>query len=230
MRIQRVLTAPRPVMLGGMAHDFQRSPDFLVKVCVSNGNDALAAVHKCQLGVPGLVFKDKSRQVLARCIHTVHQGGKWPDRNLTMKTTSLFLEQQKKNAKASSLLTPREMMVACMVTKGWTNKKIASKLFISEGTTKRHLHHIYQKLNCREHLREAPRIAERINAAQPSPTGGRTPFCPLGCNEWGQGLSGGLCAESNSGGARFFLNWRGKRCCQWMRFVWSDTERAWLQK
>jgi DNA-binding NarL/FixJ family response regulator len=81
--------------------------------------------------------------VLARCIHTVHQGGKWPDRNLTMKTTSLLLEQQKKNAKASSLLTPREMMVACMVTKGWTNKKIASKLFISEGTTKRYLHHIY---------------------------------------------------------------------------------------
>jgi DNA-binding NarL/FixJ family response regulator len=39
-------------------------------------------------------------------------------------------------------------LVARMVTEGWPNKKIASKLFISEGTAKLHLHHIYQKLNC----------------------------------------------------------------------------------
>jgi DNA-binding NarL/FixJ family response regulator len=35
-----------------------------------------------------------------------------------------------------------------MVTEGLPNKKIASKLFISEGTAKLHLHHIYQKLHC----------------------------------------------------------------------------------
>ena len=100
------------------------------------------------MGVPGLVSKDKSKQILARCIKSVHSGNKWLDRDLTMKTMSLLLEQQKKNAHASSLLTPREMMVARMVTEGWPNKKIASKLFISEGTAKLHLHHIYQKLNC----------------------------------------------------------------------------------
>lgn len=38
--------------------------------------------------------------------------------------------------------------MARMVTEGWPNKKIASKLCISEGTAKLHLHHIYQKLNC----------------------------------------------------------------------------------
>jgi DNA-binding NarL/FixJ family response regulator len=195
MSIELVLADPHPVMLDGLAHDFQQSPDFSVKACVSNGNDALAAVRQYQphilvmdlsltqrsglslieeiqhhqlptkavvftgapigevmrvidLGVPGLVSKDKSKQVLARCIHTVHLGDKWLDRDLTMKTMSLLLEQQKKNAKASNLLTPREMMVARMVTEGWPNKKIASKLFISEGTAKLHLHHIYQKLNC----------------------------------------------------------------------------------
>jgi DNA-binding NarL/FixJ family response regulator len=35
-----------------------------------------------------------------------------------------------------------------MVTEGLPNKKIANKLFISEGTAKLHVHHIYQKLNC----------------------------------------------------------------------------------
>jgi DNA-binding NarL/FixJ family response regulator len=100
------------------------------------------------LDVPGLVSKEKSKHVLMRCIKSVQDGGKWLDRDLTVKTMSLLLEQQKKNAHASHLLTPREMAVARMVTEGWPNKKIASKLFISEGTAKLHLHHIYQKLNC----------------------------------------------------------------------------------
>ena len=100
------------------------------------------------MGVPGLVSKDKSKQVLARCIKSVHHGEKWLDPDLTMKTMSLLLEQQKMKAQASAVLTPREMMVARMVTEGWPNKKIATKLFISEGTAKLHLHHIYQKLNC----------------------------------------------------------------------------------
>jgi DNA-binding NarL/FixJ family response regulator len=105
-------------------------------------------VRALDLGVPGLVSKEKSKHVLMRCIKSVQDGGKWLDRDLTVKTMSLLLEQQKKNAQASQVLTPREMAVARMVTEGWPNKKIASKLFISEGTAKLHLHHIYQKLNC----------------------------------------------------------------------------------
>lgn len=100
------------------------------------------------LDVPGLVSKEKSRHILTRCIKSVHEGGKWLDRDLSVKTMSLLLEQQKKKANASQLLTPRELTVARMVTEGRPNKKIASKLFISEGTAKLHLHHIYQKLNC----------------------------------------------------------------------------------
>ena len=48
----------------------------------------------------------------------------------------------------SKVLTAREIMVAQMVSQGLPNKKIASQLSISVGTTKTHLHHIYQKLNC----------------------------------------------------------------------------------
>ena len=48
----------------------------------------------------------------------------------------------------SQVLTAREIMVAQMVSQGLPNKKIATQLAISVGTTKTHLHHIYQKLNC----------------------------------------------------------------------------------
>ena len=211
MSISLVLADPHPVMLDGFSHDFHESPDFSVKACVSNGNDALEAVQKYKpdilvmdlalahrsglslieeihsnqlatqpvvftgtpigevmrvidMGVPGLVSKDKSKQVLARCIKSVYGGHKWLDRDLTMKTMSLLLEQQKKNAKASTLLMPREMSVARMVTEGWPNKKIASKLFISEGTAKLHLHHIYQKTQLpRPHVFAAVHARERFD-------------------------------------------------------------------
>jgi two-component system nitrate/nitrite response regulator NarP len=81
-------------------------------------------------------------------VHAVHAGHKWLDRDLTLKTMSVLLAQQKQKPQTPALLTPRELMVARMVTEGLPNKKIASKLFISEGTAKLHLHHIYQKLHC----------------------------------------------------------------------------------
>ena len=99
-------------------------------------------------GVPGLVGKDKSRQELVRCIQAVHAGQQWLDSDLTLKTMSVLMAQQKKKPAVVTPLTPRELTVARMVTEGLPNKKIASQLFISEGTAKLHLHHIYQKLNC----------------------------------------------------------------------------------
>lgn len=195
MCIDLVLADPYPVMLQGLTHVFNNSSDFSVKLCVSNGDEALQAVQKYRphilvmdlslsqrnglalleeikaqnlptrpvvftgapigevmraldFDVPGLVSKEKSQHVLTRCIKSVHEGARWLDRDLSVKTMSLLLEQKKKNAQASHLLTPRELTVARMVTEGWPNKKIANQLFISEGTAKLHLHHIYQKLNC----------------------------------------------------------------------------------
>ena len=49
-------------------------------------------------------------------------------------------------AAASSTLTPREVEVTRMVAAGLRNKEIASRLDISEGTVKFHLHSIYEKL------------------------------------------------------------------------------------
>ena len=100
------------------------------------------------LGVRGLVSKNKPKHALVRCIQALRDGQSWLDQELTEKTMSLLLDQQKKKTQASHVLTPREVDVARMVTEGWPNQKIASKLSISEGTAKLHLHHIYQKLNC----------------------------------------------------------------------------------
>lgn len=100
------------------------------------------------LGVQGVVSKCRPRDVLVQCIRQVSHGQMSLDQDLLLKSVPVYSELERGREQVSKLLTPREVDVARMVTEGWPNKKIASKLSISEGTAKLHLHHIYQKLNC----------------------------------------------------------------------------------
>jgi DNA-binding NarL/FixJ family response regulator len=67
------------------------------------------------------------------------------------------------NPDAISTLTPRESDVLHLMEQDLTNKEIAQRLYISEGTVKSHVHHILRKLQVRDrkqavrvlHLREA---------------------------------------------------------------------------
>ena len=118
-------------------------------ILVALGGEPIKDVMQAiDLGVQGLVSKDKPKEFLDRCIRAVHNGNKWLDEDLAMKAVTHLLERKKNGNVIEQLLTTREMAVAKLVTEGWPNKRIASKLSISEGTAKLHLHHIYQKLNC----------------------------------------------------------------------------------
>jgi DNA-binding NarL/FixJ family response regulator len=115
---------------------------------VFTGAPIQEVMRAIDMGIQGLVSKDKSKQILTRCIKTVYDGHTWLDKDLTMKTVRHLLDREKNDTTKGSGLTSRELAVAKMVSEGWPNKKIAAKLFISEGTVKLHLHHVYQKLNC----------------------------------------------------------------------------------
>lgn len=97
------------------------------------------------MGARGLVTKCQPGQTLVDCVRTVMAGHTW---------LSPMSAPQPSAAQASSgmdwhaLLTARERIVARLVIEGLSNKRIASRLNITEGTTKLHLHHIYQKLQC----------------------------------------------------------------------------------
>lgn len=99
------------------------------------------------LGLIGLIGKDKPRHVLLECIRSVLQGRTWLDTDLPeylpapnpLTPPELPVPQP---------LTAREWSVAKLVLEGLPNKRIAQRLNITEGTTKLHLHHIYQKLQC----------------------------------------------------------------------------------
>ena len=48
--------------------------------------------------------------------------------------------------RAHEPLTTRERQIALVLSEGVTNKEIAQRLRLAEGTVKVHLHHIYRKL------------------------------------------------------------------------------------
>jgi DNA-binding NarL/FixJ family response regulator len=53
---------------------------------------------------------------------------------------------QQKQIRSDSSLTPRERDVVRLIASGLSNKSIAHRLGLREGTVKVHLHNIYQKL------------------------------------------------------------------------------------
>lgn len=109
---------------------------------------AISEVMKAiDLGVSGLVSKDKDEEYLTRCLQKVSSGQQWLDQDLATSAVNHMVARQKQNGKITSVLTPRELCVAKMVLEGLPNKRIASKLFLSEGTVKLHLHHIYKKID-----------------------------------------------------------------------------------
>ena len=55
-------------------------------------------------------------------------------------------EALKLRARAHDALTARERQIVLVLAEGITNKEIARRLRLTEGTVKVHLHNIYRKL------------------------------------------------------------------------------------
>lgn len=67
-------------------------------------------------------------------------------------------------AGALANLTPRECEVVALVAKGYQNKHIAERLFLSEHTVKLHLHHAISKLGARNRTDAALRYRQHEGA------------------------------------------------------------------
>jgi DNA-binding NarL/FixJ family response regulator len=119
-----------------------------VRIVVFTGAPTSEAIKAIDLGVQGVVLKDKPKEFLTRCLLSVSDGNHWLDEDLAMKVVDKLRTDSQNDKAVSSLLTRRELAVAKLAMQGLPNKLIAKKLFIEEGTAKLHLHHIYQKLNC----------------------------------------------------------------------------------
>jgi DNA-binding NarL/FixJ family response regulator len=96
-------------------------------------------------GAWGIVLKDHAADTLLQCVDKISAGERWLPTELVDPALSREAERAKHSASFDTL-TEREQEIASLIAEGLSNKHIARKAQISEGTVKIHLHNIYQKL------------------------------------------------------------------------------------
>lgn len=98
------------------------------------------------LGVSGIVLKDAASDKIIECLRCVAAGGQWLSEEVLRPAMQLEFERREKWRTLSRELTFREREIVQFVCEGASNREIADKFGISEGTAKVHLNNIYRKL------------------------------------------------------------------------------------
>lgn len=97
------------------------------------------------LGVAGLLLKESAPDTMITCMREVAAGGRWLPSELITRAADRDLPP-KERPSVYATLTRKEVEVAQLVCRGYSNKMIARELGSSAGTIKIHLQNIYQKL------------------------------------------------------------------------------------
>jgi len=123
----------------------ERLPSRVVLLAAALEEDE--TLEALRVDVRGILLKGVEVDVILDCMRTVHSGEQWVDHRSAIQALERMLRRDQGTRELGSLLTPREMQIVLMVTRGLRNKEVASNLCVSEGTVKVHLHNIYDKLN-----------------------------------------------------------------------------------
>lgn len=125
---------------------FELSPQSKILFFTCNAQEEIH-LHALRLGVAGIVPKYQSSALLIKAIQAVNAGQLWFDRNITQLVLQSQHNPSPKQASVVSTLNSRECRIACMSSKGWSAKKIAAAVALSEKTVRNQLTLIYDKLN-----------------------------------------------------------------------------------
>jgi DNA-binding NarL/FixJ family response regulator len=116
-------------------------------------DDAEALIEALELGAKGIVVKQGASDQMTEAIWTVHQGRVWLDQHFMQVLNGGSIRPQMLDRGAAiraflfwDRLTERERGIVVLSLSRYRCKDIASKLSISVGTVRVHLHNIYSKL------------------------------------------------------------------------------------
>lgn len=119
---------------------------------ISRFGDENSVVESIKVGASGYLLKDESEDYIQESIDQLLQGGSPISPAIARYILDYFQSNELAGVSVDSsytsdeLLTPKEKLVLQYLSRGYSNKEIASSLFISPHTVASHIKHIYRKL------------------------------------------------------------------------------------
>ena len=113
-------------------------------------------IQSIKAGAYGYLLKDIPSDDLAKAVKLAHAGIYQLDPNVAGKLVgNLFIDEVQPIEPVEIPVTPRELEVLHLLSSGASNKEIADKLTISEGTVKKHISNILTTLDLRDRTQAA---------------------------------------------------------------------------
>lgn len=154
-----------PVMDGVRATQRMREvfPDIKVLILTTFDDDELV-FDGLRAGAIGYLLKDVSSERLYEAIRAAAKGEYFLQPSITAKVLNEFVRLPRsapvRSDPLSESLSPREMEILKLVGTGISNREIAERLVISEGTVKNHLSSILAKMEVKDRLQAVIKARE----------------------------------------------------------------------
>lgn len=151
-----------PVMDGmvATAQIHRQLPDCQV-IMLTTFDDEEYIVESLRSGAVGYLLKDIPASQLARAAHLAHDGIYQLEPSVAGKLVGMLNDTRPERPGAAALprvepdLTERELEVLRLIGTGATNREIADRLVVSEGTVKNHVSNILSRLALRDRTQAA---------------------------------------------------------------------------
>ncbi len=136
------------------------SSRIIILTVSDNEKDIVATLRA---GADGYLLKDMEPEDMLQRLHQVIDGHVVLSQKVSELVVRGLHEESRNEQRNDAELTDREDEILSLIAKGLSNKHIARKLNIVEGTVKVHVKHLLRKLNLRSRVEAAVWAVEQKN-------------------------------------------------------------------
>ncbi|MFU1790000.1 nitrate respiration regulation response regulator NreC [Mammaliicoccus sciuri] len=144
------------IATGKISDDFKQTKILILTMY----DDEEYLFHVLRSGAKGYILKNAPDEELIHAVRTIYRGDMYIDSKVTSSLVNeLFNHQDNSNQSNSDpfkILSQRELEILPLIAKGYGNKEIAEKLFVSVKTIEAHKARIMDKLG----LKSRPELVE----------------------------------------------------------------------